>query len=121
MRVRWNKQSKEQLIRTARYIRHEFGQSIMDEFMAEVKRTNKLLARNPNIGPIGPLLINYPIEYHSIVVEHVNKIIYHVANDIIEVIALWDTRREPINQRAQTPSTEAAKKKPLLQKEKRLK
>ena len=25
MRVKWNKQSKEQLIRAASYIRHEFG------------------------------------------------------------------------------------------------
>ena len=52
MRVRWNKQSKEQLIRTASYIRHEFGQDIMEEFMKEVKRTNRLLARNPYIGPV---------------------------------------------------------------------
>ena len=102
MRVRWNKQSKEQLIRTASYIRHEFGQAIMDEFMTEVKRTNKLLASNPNMGPIEPLLVDYPIEYHSIVVVHYNKIIYHVVDHYIEVIALWDTRREPNNQRAQT-------------------
>ena len=102
MRVRWNKQSKEQLLRTASYIRHEFGQDTLHEFIAEVKRTNKLLARNPNMGPIEPLLVDYPIEYHSIVVGHINKIIYHVVDDHIEVIALWDTRREPNNQRAQT-------------------
>ena len=65
MRVRWNKQSKEQLIRTASYIRHEFGQDIMEEFMKEVKRTNRLLARNPYIGPVESLLSDLPIEYHT--------------------------------------------------------
>lgn len=38
MRVRWNKQSKEQLIRAASYIRHEFSQESMNDFMAECKR-----------------------------------------------------------------------------------
>jgi plasmid stabilization system protein ParE len=102
MRVRWNKQSKEQLIRTASYIRHEFGQDIMDEFMAEVKRTNKLLARNPHIGIVEPLLSDIPIEYRSIVFSNINKIVYHIVGKHIEVIALWDTRREPTKQIEQT-------------------
>lgn len=102
MRVRWNKQSKEQLIRTASYIRHEFGQDIMEEFMKEVKRTNRLLARNPYIGPVESLLSDLPIEYHSIVFRNINKIVYHIVDKHIEVIALWDTRREPNKQIEQT-------------------
>ena len=102
MRVRWNKQSKEQLLRTASYIRHEFGQNTMDEFMKEVKRTNKLLSKNPNLGQVEPLLANLPIEYHSIIFSSINKIVYRIVDKHIEVVALWDTRREPNNQIVQT-------------------
>ena len=102
MRVRWNKQSKEQLLRTASYIRHEFGQNTMDEFMKEVKRTNKLLSKNPNLGQVEPLLVDLPIEYHSIVFSRINKIVYRIVDKHIEVVALWDTRREPNNQIVQT-------------------
>jgi len=102
MRIRWNKQSKEQLLRTASYIRHEFGPAIIDEFMAEVKRTNNLLARNPHIGSVEPLLSDLPIEYRSIVFSNFNKIVYHILDKHIEVLALWDTRREPTKQIEQT-------------------
>ena len=102
MRVRWNKQSKEQLLRTASYIRHEFGQDTMDEFMKEVKRTNKLMSKNPYIGPVETLLSDLPIEYHSIVFSSIKKIVYRIVDKHIEVVGLWDTRREPNNQIAQT-------------------
>lgn len=102
MRVRWNKQSKGQLLRTASYIRYEFGQDTMDEFMKEVKRTNKLLSKNPNLGQVEPLLADLPIEYHSIIFSSINKIVYRIVDKHIEVVALWDTRREPNNQIVQT-------------------
>ena len=98
MRVRWNKQSKEQLLRTASYIRHEFGQETMNDFMTEMKRTNKLLAKNPYLGSIESLLSDLPIKYRSIVVCKINKIVYRIVENHIEVTALWDTRREPDNQ-----------------------
>ena len=102
MRIRWNKQSKEQLLRTASYIRYEFGQDTMDEFIKEVKRTNKLLSKNPNLGQVEPLLAYLPIEYHSIIISSINKIVYRIVDKHIEVVALWDTRREPNNQIVQT-------------------
>ena len=102
MRVRWNKQSKEQLIRAASYIRHEFGQESMNDFMAEMKRTNRLLEKNPHLGPVEPLLSDLPSNYRSIVVCSYNKIVYRIVDKHIEVTALWDTRREPNHQIEQT-------------------
>ena len=78
------------------------SRSFMEEFMKEVKRTNRLLARNPYIGPVESLLSDLPIEYHSIVFRNINKIVYHIVDKDIEVIALWDTRREPNKQIEQT-------------------
>ena len=95
MRVRWNKQSKEQLRQTARFIRQEFGQKAMDEFMQAVHHTNELLADNPHLGSVEQLLDDFTTQYHSIVVRHLNKIVYYTEDDYIKVIAFWDTRREP--------------------------
>ena len=74
----------------------------MDEFIKEVKRTNKLLSKNPNLGQVEPLLADLPIEYHSIIFSSINKIVYRIVDKHIEVVALWDTRREPNNQIVQT-------------------
>ncbi len=33
--------------------------------------------------------------YRSYVLNHLNKIVYHLCDDHIEVVAFWDVRREP--------------------------
>lgn len=102
MRVRWNDQSKKALRKTANYIRKTFGEKAKDDFFQEVKHTNALLGNNPNIGPVELFLSDLPSMYRSIVVRHHNKIVYRVVDDHIEVIAFWDTRREPNKQAQQT-------------------
>lgn len=101
MKVRWNKQSKEQLRETAHYIRQAFGQKAKDEFMQEVRHTNALLADNPHLGPTEALLADLPIHYRSIVVRSLNKIVYRIVDKRIEVVAFWDCRREPTAQARQ--------------------
>ena len=101
MKVRWNKQSKEQLRQTARYIRQEFGRNAMDEFMQVVQHTNDLLVDNPHLGSAEPLLADLTTQYRSIVVRRLNKIVYYIADNYIKVIAFWDCRREPQSQAAQ--------------------
>jgi len=101
MKVRWNKQSKEQLHQTARYIRQEFGERAMGEFMQVVQHTNDLLADNPHLGSVEPLLIDLATQYRSIVVRRLNKIVYCMTDNYIKVVAFWDCRREPQSQAAQ--------------------
>ena len=101
MKVRWNKQSKEQLRETARYIRLTFGQKVKDEFMQEVRHTNDLLAMNPHLGSTEVFLADLPIHYRSIVVRRLNKIVYRIVDKHIEVVAFWDCRREPMAQARQ--------------------
>jgi len=101
MKVRWNKQSKEHLRQTARYIRQEFGERAMDEFMQVVQHTNDLLADNPRLGFVEPLLSDLTTQYRSIVVRRLNKIVYCIADNYIKVVAFWDCRREPQSQASQ--------------------
>ena len=46
-------------------------------------------------------MANATIEYRSIVVNRLNKIVYWINNDDIEIVDFWDTRREPIAQAEQ--------------------
>jgi len=95
MKVIWSQQAEAALDRTAAYIGYEYGQRVQSTFLREVLRTSRLLAMNPNMGPVEPLLCDMPDEYRSIVVNHLNKIVYCIADAHIEVVAFWDIRREP--------------------------
>jgi plasmid stabilization system protein ParE len=101
MRVRWNDESKKRLRQTVKYIRKVFGEKAKDDFLEEVKHTNALLGQNPNMGPLEEFLSDLPSMYRSIVVRHHNKIVYRVVDDHIEIVAFWDTRREPKKQAEQ--------------------
>lgn len=95
MKVIWMPQAKQQMRQTAIYIRDAFGPRIRDKFVADVREANSLLGCNPNTGKIEPLLSDIPGMYRSYVLNHLNKIVYHLCNDHIEVVAFWDVRREP--------------------------
>ena len=95
MRVVWLPQAKRELRQTARYIFEEFGQNARREFMQDVHRANELLANNPQMGSVERLLANRSIMYRSYVVNHLNKIIYFIKDNHIEVADFWDVRREP--------------------------
>ncbi|MBR1499537.1 MAG: type II toxin-antitoxin system RelE/ParE family toxin [Bacteroidaceae bacterium] len=102
MRVIWLPQAKRQLRLTAGYILREFGQKARNEFIQEVHRANNLLADNPNTGAVETLLADRAIEYRSYVVNHLNKIIYFIKDDHIEVADFWNVRREPKKLQEQT-------------------
>ena len=102
MRVRWNDESKTRLRVTAKYIKNVFGEQARSDFLQEVKHTNTLLGNNPNLGPLEAFLSDLPSKYRSVVVRRHNKIVYRVVDDHIEVIAFWDTRKEPQTQAQQT-------------------
>ena len=95
MRVIWLPQAKRQLRQTASYILKEFGQKVRSEFMQDVRHANMLLSKNPNMGSAEPLLADRSIMYRSYVVNRLNKIVYFIKEDHIEVADFWDVRREP--------------------------
>ena len=95
MRVKWLPQAKKQLHFTARYIQKTFGNKTKDDFLMEVRKANKTISQNPSIGVEESLLSGRAIPYRSLVVNRLNKIVYRVLIDHVEVSAFWDTRREP--------------------------
>ena len=95
MKVVWMPQAKLQLRQTASYIRNEFGKKAREDFMYEVQQANHLLSLNPNMGKREPFLEGRSVMYRSLLVNRLNKMIYNIVDDHIEVAAFWDVRREP--------------------------
>lgn len=95
MKVIWLPQATEQLRITAKYIHQNFGSNVKDNFLQAVRQTNLLLSQQPNLGKAEPLLSDRAKMYRSTVVNKLNKIIYFIADDHIEVADFWDCRREP--------------------------
>lgn len=98
MRVKWHSKAKIAVQQTARYIRSRFDAKSASDFVQEVYHTEKLLVNNPHLGSAEPLLSDLPVLYRSIVINRLNKLVYWVNDDTIEIVAFWDTRREPKTQ-----------------------
>ena len=102
MRIVVNDIAKTKIRQTARYIQHKFGKKARLDFRNEISHLANLLRQNPQMGPAEPFLTDAPVPYRSIVVNRLNKMVYWVNGDVIEIVDFWDTRREPKNQAEQT-------------------
>ncbi len=82
----------------ALYIYGKFGRRERVQFLERVKETEELLRHNPNIGIIDPLFDDRPITYRSVIIYGRSKMVYWVKDEIITIVAFWDTRCEPQRQ-----------------------
>lgn len=101
MNVIWNTWAEEEMLQTADYIETQYGENAKEKFFEEVFHIAELLGKNPHLGKVEPLLATAPVMYRSIVVNRLNKIIYYVNGNVIEIVDFWDTRREPRAQAVQ--------------------
>ena len=90
-------QARQAIRMTALHIKQDFGRMSRDNFLAKVNEARMLLADNPYLGPVEPLLADRTQTYRSVVVGRLNKMVYYVEDDdkIIYVVAFWDCREEP--------------------------
>lgn len=95
MKVSWSKRASDAVVRTSVYILDKFGPKASEDFLEEVQHVSDLLESNPCLGPIEPLLTQKSKPYRSVVLNHLNKIVYYIKDDTIRIAAFWDTRREP--------------------------
>ena len=98
MEIEWTSNADRQMYQIAEYVFKKFGAKQRKEFLREVRHTTNLIKQSPNIGPIDPLFEDCSIDYRSVIINGLNKIIYRIDGDTIYITAFWDTRREPNNQ-----------------------
>lgn len=87
--------AKNELRKTLKYVYNNFGRKAKDELLLTVKEANALIGINPKMCKIEPFLADYDKTYRCYVVKNINKIIYRMADDHVEVIDFWDCRRNP--------------------------
>ncbi len=87
--------ARQQILQTAFFIQQEFGKSYRNRFMQQVREARFLLADNPYLGPVEPLLSDLPKTYRSIVVARLNQMVYIIDDNCIRIVAFWDCRQEP--------------------------
>ena len=95
MRIEITDRADAQVQATAEYIKEEFGRRAEQKFKAKFREVIRLLADNPYLGPIEPLLADLPQTYRSVVMGKLNKMVYHIKDNQIEIDDFWDCRREP--------------------------
>ena len=95
MKVIWLPQAKKQLRQTAKYILREFGQGRETSSCTMCKILISFLQIIPTWVLLNHSLLTAPQKYRSCVVNRLNKIVYFIKDDHIEVADFWDVRREP--------------------------
>jgi len=95
MDIIWTDRADELKNEIADYILVNFGYKARKNFLTEVYETVLLLATNPFMGKIEPILEDRPQTYRSLVINHINKVVYRAEDDRIVVVAIWDCRRAP--------------------------
>ena len=98
MKIIWSKNADRHMYSIALYIQKQFGTERKKVFLQEVRKTTNLLKSNPELGFVDPLFNESNIPYRSIIINGLNKMVYYVNNDVIYIMALWYTRREPKGQ-----------------------
>lgn len=97
MKVEWKNQAIEQLNLVSQYCYEQYGENKMNDFLETLELQDKRLSANPQMGHPDPLLINRDESFRALPVQKYYKLIYYVdeAKEVIYIVDLWDTRREP--------------------------
>ena len=95
MKVKWVPQAKKEMRLVAKYINKEFGKKAKDDFIQDVRDTSRLIGATPNVGQAESLLADRADMYRSYIVNRLNKIVYRIVDDHIEIADFWDVRRDP--------------------------
>ena len=95
MSVRWSDDALNRWTRTADYIGAEWGARSLRNFHAETREAVSLLSNHPEMAPIEPLLMGCSVEMRSWCFSKYSKLIFFISNDTLNIIDVWDTRREP--------------------------
>jgi hypothetical protein len=77
--------------------RDVYSRTTLKKLNSSIKSIEAILIENPLLGAVEPLLIGREQEYRHIVIKPLFKIIYRIEDDIIYMIDIWDSRRNPKN------------------------
>lgn len=96
-RVEWSPYALELWKEIAHYIAFRFGKQAVVRFEQNIAAWESRIAQNPDIVPLEPLLREKSLKhkYYGVVIHYRCKMIYYFNEEVVYIVALWDTRREP--------------------------
>ena len=95
MQIEWLSNALEDWETAVDYGLRTFGERITERFNRELEKCEKRLLVNPYMGKLEPLLESAPQGFRSIVFQRHYKLVYYIEGDLICIVALFDTRRNP--------------------------
>ena len=94
MKVVVSERAKRNRNQIARYILHDFGENTLLEFRKAYRDTKRFLAEHPEGGQ-EELNLSNDKKYRFTVVNGLTKLVYRIEGEVVYVVDMWDTRREP--------------------------
>ena len=94
-RIAWSDRAEKAYGQILDYVADEFGASRARRYTKEVYKAVGKLPENPKMGQIEPLLEGSRYEFRRLVIGHLTKVIYRIAEERIEIADVWDTRKNP--------------------------
>lgn len=95
MKVQWTEKAVLSYEHIAVYILESFGVKAKNRFVEKVALKIRLVASIPSVGKLESTFGGEDVEYRSVIVNGLSKIIYRIEGNTLYVVAFWDTRREP--------------------------
>ena len=99
MKVRVLPRAKEEVKRMADYANTRWNRRVGRNVLQNFRKNMALLAHQPWLGCLEPLLSDRARAYRSLVIHKHCKVVYFVDEeaDTLVIADVWDTRREPKN------------------------
>lgn len=95
MQIDWSRKALRELDIAIGYCEEQFGTRIALRFYQTITDFEVRLSANPSLGYPEPLLAGRSRNYRSLLVHAHFKLVYYIAEDVIKIADLWDTRRDP--------------------------
>ena len=95
MKLRVKQEAKRRFKEILSEGKERFGARVANRLYQTYRHSIKLLEQNPYMGQVEPALLEEPECYRGLCIHEHYKLIYRIERNIIYVVDVWDTRREP--------------------------
>ena len=95
MTVIWHPEATLSAAQTAEYIRLRDGEMACAAFIDAIDAVVKTLQTFPESYPEERLFLKNPLQFRSVSIQSLNKIIYRIDGDTVYIVDFWDTRMRP--------------------------
>lgn len=96
MNVVWSDTAKKNFRTILFYVYDQFGKRAMDKYNDAIFSAIDSLLLNPCLASKELLLDNMSVEFRSLVVQKLSKVIYYFDETTLYIVNVWDTRRNPL-------------------------